>query len=47
MHIQRTGAKTDMGLVKRVIGIVTAFTLGIFLNFLLGRPLLAIKALFA
>lgn len=47
MHIQRTGAKTDMGLVKRVVGIVTAFTLGIFLNFLLGRPLLAIKALFA
>lgn len=47
MHIQHTGAKTDMGLVKRVIGIVTAFTLGIFLNFLLGRPLLAIKPLFA
>lgn len=47
MHIQNTGAKTDIGLVKRVVGIVTAFTLAIYLNFLLGRPLLAIKALFA
>ena len=47
MHIQNTGAKTDLGLIKRVIGIVTAFTLGIYLNFLLGRHLLAIKELFA
>jgi hypothetical protein len=47
MHIQHTGAKTDIGLVKRVIGIITAFTLGIYLNFLLGRNLLAIKELFA
>ena len=47
MHLQHTGAKTDIGLVKRVIGIVTAFTLGIYLNFLLGRHLLAIKELFA
>ena len=47
MHIQHTGAKTDMGLVKRVMGIITAFTLGIYLNFLLGRHLLAIKELFA
>lgn len=47
MHIQRTGAKTDIGLVKRVMGIVTAYTLGIYLNFLLARPLLAIKELFA
>jgi hypothetical protein len=47
MHIQDAGAKTDIGLVKRVIGIVTAFTVGIYLNFLLGRPLLEIKSLFA
>jgi hypothetical protein len=47
MHLQHTGAKTDLGLVKRIIGIMTAFTLGIFLNFLLGRPLLAVKELFA
>jgi hypothetical protein len=47
MHIQHTGAKTDIGLCKRVIGILTAFTMAIYLNFLLGRPLLAIKALFA
>lgn len=47
MHLQNCGAKTDLGLVKRVMGIITAYTLGIFLNFLLGRPLLAIKQLFA
>jgi hypothetical protein len=47
MHLQNCGAKTDWGLVKRVMGIITAFTLGIFLNFLLGRRLLAVKELFA
>lgn len=47
MHIQNTGAKTDVGLIKRVMGIVTAYTLGIYLNYLLNRPLLAIKELFA
>lgn len=47
MHIETSGAKTDVGLVKRVIGIVTAFTLGIYLNTLLGREPLAIKELFA
>lgn len=47
MHLQNSGAKTDLGLIKRVMGIVTAFTLGIYLNALLGRHLLAIKELFA
>lgn len=47
MHIQDTGAKTDIGLIKRVMGSVTAYTLGIYINFLLDRPLLAIKELFA
>jgi hypothetical protein len=47
MHLQNSGAKTDLGLVKRVAGIVTAFTLAIYLNALLGRHLLAIKELFA
>lgn len=47
LHIENPGAKTDSGLVKRLVGIVTAYTLGIFINFLLGRPLLAIKELFA
>lgn len=47
MQLQRTGAKTDMGLFKRIAGIMTAFTLAIYLNFLLGRPLLNIKPLFA
>ena len=47
MHIQSTGAKTDVGLAKRVLGIVTAYTLGIFLNFKLQRPLLKVKELFA
>lgn len=47
MHIQSTGAKTDVGLAKRVLGIVTAYTLGIFLNYKLQRPLLKVKELFA
>ena len=47
LHLQDMGAKTDIGLAKRVIGALTAFTLGIYLNFLLGRKLLAVKALFA
>lgn len=47
MHIEDLGAKTDIGLAKRLIGAMTAFTLGIYLNFLLGRKLLAVKALFA
>lgn len=47
MHLQNAGAKTDLGLIKRVMGIVTAFTLGIYLNALLGRHLLAVKELFA
>ncbi|MBI3942744.1 MAG: IS4/IS5 family transposase, partial [Chloroflexi bacterium] len=32
---------------KRVAGVMTAFTMGIYLNALLGRDLLAIKELFA
>jgi hypothetical protein len=47
LHLQNTGAKTDLGLIKRGAGIMTAFTLGIYLNALLGRHLLAIKELFA
>ena len=47
MHIDNLGAKTDLGWAKRLIGAMTAFTLGIYLNFLLGRELVAVKALFA
>jgi hypothetical protein len=47
LHLQHTGAKTDRGLFKRIAGIMTAFTLAIYLNFLLARPLLNIKPLFA
>lgn len=47
MHIEDLGAKTDVGLAKRVIGAMTAFTLGLYLNSLLGHKLLAVKALFA
>ena len=47
LHIENSGAKTDWGLCKRVVGIITAFTLGIYLNVLLGRNLLAVKELFA
>lgn len=47
LHVEDLGAKTDIGLAKRLIGAMTAFTLGIYMNFLLGRKLLAVKALFA
>jgi hypothetical protein len=47
MHLQGLGAKTGVGLCKRVLAVLTAFTLGIYINFVLGRPLLAVKELFA
>jgi hypothetical protein len=47
MHLQDLAAKTDVGLCKRVIGLIAAFTVGIYINYSLGRPLLAIKELFA
>jgi hypothetical protein len=47
MRLQDLGTKTDVGLCKRVIGAVTAFTMGIYINFVLGRPLLSVKELFA
>jgi len=47
MHLQNLGAKTDVGLCKRIIALMAAFTLGIYINFVLGRPLLAVKELFA
>src|SRR5947199_4853751 len=34
----------DLGLIKRIVGIVTDYTLDIYLNFRLGISLLAIKA---
>jgi hypothetical protein len=47
MHLQDLGAKTGVGLCKRIIGLMTAFTMGIYINFVLGRPLLEVKELFA
>jgi len=47
LHIEDLGAKSDIGLAKRLIGAMTAFTLGIYMNSLLGRKPLAVKALFA
>lgn len=47
MHLQNLGAKTDVGLCKRIIALMAAFTMGIYINFVLGRPLLAVKDLFA
>lgn len=47
MHIQSSGAKTNMGLAKRVLGIVLGLKLGIFLNYKPQRPLLMVKKLFA
>ena len=47
MHLQDLGAKTDVGLCKRILALMAAFTMGIYINFVLGRPLLAVKNLFA
>ena len=47
MQIENLGAKSDIGWAKRLMGAMTAFTLGIYLNLLLGRDPLAVKALFA
>ena len=47
MHLQDLGAKTDVGLCKRIVALMAAFTMGIYINFVLGRPLLAVKELFA
>ncbi len=47
MHLQDTWTKTDDGLAIHLAGALTAFTLGIFINALLGRNWLAIKELFA
>ena len=47
MHLQDLGAKTGVGLCKRIVGLMAAFTMGIYINFVLGRPLLKVKELFA
>jgi len=46
-HVADVGGMSDLCLAKRLIGAMTAFTLGIYMNFLLGRKLMAVKALFA
>ena len=45
MSLSRTRAKSLLGLASRVIGILFSFTLGIYINDLLGRKLLNIKSL--
>jgi hypothetical protein len=47
LHLEDPGTKTDLGLAKRLIGAMTAFTLGVYMNCVLGRKPLAVKALFA
>jgi DDE family transposase len=42
-HLQRTRAKSMGGLCARVMAKLTAHTVGIYLNLLLNRPLLALK----
>ena len=42
-HLQRNRAKSIGGLCARVMAKLTAHTIGIYLNLLLGRPLLALK----
>jgi hypothetical protein len=36
MHLQDLGAKTDVGLCKRILALMAAFTMGIYINFVLG-----------
>lgn len=45
MNLEDTKAKSLLGLVSRITGIIFSFTLGIFVNKLLGRKLLNIKSL--
>jgi hypothetical protein len=42
-HLQRTRAKCLGGVCARVMAKLTAHTIGVYLNLLLGRPLLALK----
>ena len=44
-HLQRNRAKSVFGLAARVQAKLTAQTLGLYLNYLLGRPLLALMDL--
>jgi len=45
LHLQRNRAKSMGGLCARVMAKLTAHTVGLYLNLLLGRPLLALKDL--
>jgi len=47
MHLNKTRAKSLIGLVLRVLGIITSFTLGVYINSLRGNKLLKIKGLLA
>ena len=47
MHLNKTRAKSLIGLVSRVLGIIASFTLGIYINNLRGNKLLKIKGLLA
>jgi hypothetical protein len=47
MHLNKTRAKSLIGLVTRVLGIITSFTLGMYINSLRGNKLLKIKGLLA
>ena len=47
MHLGKTRAKSLIGLITRVLGIITSFTLGMYINSLRGDKLLKIKGLLA
>ena len=44
-NLSKVRARTHWGLLTRISGKFAAFTLGAFINQLLGRPLLALKSL--
>jgi hypothetical protein len=46
MHLKNTGAKTMNGLIKRVYGIVLAFSVGVYINVVHGRYPLEVVQLF-
>lgn len=45
MNLAKTNARSLLGLATRIIGIITSFTLAIYINSLKGRKLLKIKSL--
>lgn len=46
MRIKKTGAKSMNGFIKRVYGIVLAFSVGVYINLVCGRYPMEVIELF-